>query len=239
MSTDAGSDATESRRPLRRDAEENRRRIVRAARDVFAVQGLGAGLNDIARHAGVGVATVYRRFPDKTVLVREALRDDVDLVLQVADEAMAAPSAWDGLMLLIEHIADLLVSNLGLRDIALGPGQLSADFDDVADQVRRYVDDLLQRAREEGTVRPGVTGEDFTMMYFMITELAMHATPTSPRAYRRYLAVFTDGLRATRFDTPLPDPLESTDAEDVARRWTSRPASSRRVERCGDVEPER
>ncbi len=215
-------------RPLRRDAEENRRRIISAAQEVFAANGLGAGLNDIAHHAGVGVGTVYRRFPDKAVLVREALHDDVDLVLAVADEALATEPAWDGLMLLIEHVADLLVSNLGLRDIALGPGQLSSDFVEVTDQVGRYVEDLLQRAQQEGSVRRGVTAEDFTMMYFMITELAMHATETSPRAYRRYLTVFTDGLRASRFDAPMPDPLSFADAEDIARRWTSRPAHSSR-----------
>lgn len=229
MTTDPSAVGATGARPLRRDAEENRRRIVRAAREVFAAHGLGAGLNDIARHAGVGVATVYRRFPDKTVLVREALRDDVDMVLQVADEAMATQPAWDGLMLLIDHIADLLVSNLGLRDIALGPGQLSGDFGEVADQVRGHVEELLQRAWQEGTVRPGVTADDFTMMYFMITELAMHATQASPRAYRRYLKVFTDGLRATRIDAPLPDPLSSAEAEDVAQRWTSRPATPRRA----------
>ena len=63
---------TTAERPLRKDAERNRRRILDAAREVFAERGLDAGLDHIARHAGLGVGTVYRRFPDKERLI-EAL----------------------------------------------------------------------------------------------------------------------------------------------------------------------
>ena len=61
---------TATERPLRRDAERNRQRIIDAAREVFATQGIGAGLNEIAHHAGLAVGTVYRRFPDKDALVQ-------------------------------------------------------------------------------------------------------------------------------------------------------------------------
>ncbi len=56
-------------KPLRRDAERNRVRILAAARELFAARGLGVTLNDIAHHAGVGVGTVYRRFPDRSELI--------------------------------------------------------------------------------------------------------------------------------------------------------------------------
>jgi AcrR family transcriptional regulator len=209
-------------RALRRDAEENRLRVIRAAREVFASQGLGAGFNDIARHAGVGVGTVYRRFPDKATLVREALEEPLTRILEVADDAIATEPAWDGLLLLVGHAADLLAANLGLRDVALGPGQLAPELDEAAGRVAPYLEELLRRAQEEGSVRPGVTPEDFTMLFFMITELAIHAADTHPLAYRRYLTIFTDGLRASRADEPLPEPLAPEDADAVARRWTAR-----------------
>ncbi|MPV37162.1 TetR/AcrR family transcriptional regulator [Georgenia subflava] len=211
------------RRPLRRDAEQNRLRIISAAREQFAAHGLAVGHNDIARHAGVGVGTVYRHFPDRAPLVQEALGDEVARLLDVADEAMATEPAWDGLMLLVSHVADLLAANLGLRDVALGPGQLSSDFDEVADRVRGHLEHLLERAQAEGSVRPDVTPQDLTMLYFTITEVAMHAPASASRAYRRYLAIFADGLRATGSDAPLPAPLSMSDAESIARRWTSRP----------------
>src|SRR5690625_3044417 len=177
MASDASAATgnTGTRRPLRRDAEQNRRRIIRAAQEIFAANGLGAGLNDIAHHAGVGVGTVYRRFPDKAALIREALQNDVELLLEVADEALATEPAWDGLMLLIKHVADLLVANLGLRDVALGPGQLSSEFDEIADQVRHYVEELLQRAQVEGSVRHGVRSD-----VELLLEVADEALATEP-----------------------------------------------------------
>ncbi|WP_170037549.1 TetR/AcrR family transcriptional regulator [Georgenia soli] len=221
MRDDGGAADGTSARPLRRDAEENRGRIVRAARELFAAQGLGVGFNDIARHAGVGVGTVYRRFPDKATLVRDALQDEVARLLEVADEALGGAPAWDGLMLLVEHVADLLAANLGLRDVALGPGQLWSEFDEVADRVRHHFEELLRRAQAEGSARADVTPQDLTMVYFMVTELALHASETNSRAYRRYLTVFMDGLRATSSATPLPEPLDEADADQIAGRWTS------------------
>ncbi|MFF3260228.1 TetR family transcriptional regulator [Streptomyces sp. NPDC002932] len=69
------ADATPAGRAPRRDAARNRARIIDAAREVFATQGVGAGLNEIAHHAGVGIGTIYRHFPDKEVLVGAALGD--------------------------------------------------------------------------------------------------------------------------------------------------------------------
>ena len=90
-------------------------------------------------------------------------------------------------------------------------------------RVRRHVEVLLRRAQDEGSTGPDVTPQDLTMLYFMITELAMHATATNPQVYRRYLAIFTDGMRAGRSGAPLPHPLSADEAAVVAQRWASRP----------------
>src|SRR5436189_117562 len=79
MSTPA-PDATADRRPLRRDAERNRQRILQAAREVFAERGLGVTLDEIARHAGVGVGTVYRRFADKEALIDALFEDRIGVL---------------------------------------------------------------------------------------------------------------------------------------------------------------
>src|SRR3954451_7908062 len=78
-------------RPLRADAERNRSRILAAAREVFARRGLDAGLDEIARHAGVGTATVYRRFPDKQDLIGALFEDRLDQVIALAYGAIAHP----------------------------------------------------------------------------------------------------------------------------------------------------
>ena len=79
---------TTAERPLRKDAERNRRRILDAAREVFAEHGLDAGLDHIARHAGLGVGTVYRRFPSKDVLVRRIAEEETSRLTEQARAAL-------------------------------------------------------------------------------------------------------------------------------------------------------
>jgi len=76
----SGDDAVE--RPLRADAERNRQRILTAAAEVFAERGLDVSLDDIAKHAGLGVGTVYRRFPTEGKLVEALFEDHVDTLAE-------------------------------------------------------------------------------------------------------------------------------------------------------------
>ncbi|GII98656.1 TetR family transcriptional regulator [Sediminihabitans luteus] len=204
-------------RPLRADAERNRRRIVDAAREVFARHGLEAGLNEIARHAGVGVGTVYRRFPDKDSLVAAALDEEVARMLAVADAAQRSDDAWSGLVLLLEEGLVLLSSNVGLRDLLLS--QRTDPLDDGPEHLfLPYVESLVDRARVEGTVRPDVTVQDVGMLWCMVSELARHSVDLAPDAWRRYLALFTAGLRAGAVPD-VPPPLDEEVAQEVLTRW--------------------
>ena len=87
-------------RPLRRDAERNRQRILAAAAEVLSERGLDATLDEVARAAGVGVGTVYRRFPDKESLIEELFRDRIDAMVRAAEQALhrARPMAGPGLL---------------------------------------------------------------------------------------------------------------------------------------------
>src|SRR6266851_723708 len=96
--------ASPERPTLRRDAELNRRRIIAAAREVFRERGLAATLDDVARHAGVGVGTVYRRFANKEELVDALFDDMIDTVAALAQEAVADPDAWRGLTTSLEKV---------------------------------------------------------------------------------------------------------------------------------------
>src|SRR5215472_4279290 len=84
-------------RPLRRDAERNRQRILEAAAEVFTERGFAATLDEVARRAGVGVGTVYRRFPDKASLADALFTDRIDALVQLAERAQGEPDAWAGL----------------------------------------------------------------------------------------------------------------------------------------------
>ncbi|WP_182111874.1 MULTISPECIES: TetR/AcrR family transcriptional regulator [unclassified Actinotalea] len=209
-------------RPLRSDAARNRDRIIGAARELFASRGLGVGLNEVAHHAGLGVGTVYRRFPDKQALVDAALAEPLQRMRDVADQALRAPRAWDGLMLLLSEGAALLAANLGLRDVALtrgdGPSTLTAEREGFA----AVASTLLDQARAEGDLRPGVTGDDVYVLLWMLTELAEHSADVRPDAYVRYLQLLTDGLRSGPGRAPLPAPLTTDEAVEISRRWAGR-----------------
>ncbi len=87
---------TEPDKPLRRDAERNRQRILDAARELFAEHGLGVTLNDIAHHAGVGVGTVYRRFPDKAQLIEELFEQRLEDLVSLAAARSTIPTPGTG-----------------------------------------------------------------------------------------------------------------------------------------------
>lgn len=213
------------RGPLRRDAERNRERIVAAARELFAEHGLGVGFNEVAHRAGVGVGTVYRRFADRTELLEAALEAPLRDVLAVADEATAAPRAWDGLVLLVTHLTDLLVENMGVRDAALGAHDEL--LPDVAHGIGELADQLLRRAQEEGDLRDGVTSHDVPMILWMVTELAKHATDVAPLAYRRYARILLDGLRAGPDTAPLPAGPDLDEVRAISRSWADWSARAR------------
>src|ERR1700728_5125884 len=102
---ETSADVAGERPPLRRDAERNRQRILAAAADVFTERGLDATLDEVAKAAGVGIGTVYRRFPDKETLVSELFRERIDALVTVAETACTAPDPWRGLVSYLEYAA--------------------------------------------------------------------------------------------------------------------------------------
>src|SRR3954447_7991578 len=107
--TQSAAPATD--RPLRADAERNRERILDAARAAFAEDGLDVGLHEIAKRAGVGVGTVYRRFPEKDELVRALFEDRVEEVVSIAEHALSFEDGWTGLEHFLHRSCELQVAD--------------------------------------------------------------------------------------------------------------------------------
>ena len=107
-------------RPLRKDAERNRQRILQAAAEVFTERGLEATLDDVAHHAGVGVGTVYRRFPDKASLADALFEQRIDAARwRWPSSAYGEPDAWQALVSFMERSAEMLASDRGLRQMLM------------------------------------------------------------------------------------------------------------------------
>src|SRR3954470_15574378 len=108
-------------RPLRKDAELNRERLLAAARELFATRGLEVTLNEIAHHAGVGVGTAYRRFANKEEVIDALFEERLQDVVSVAEEALSATDAWAGLVSFLERSLDMQFGDRGLTEIMNSP----------------------------------------------------------------------------------------------------------------------
>jgi AcrR family transcriptional regulator len=185
-------------RPLRRDAERNRQRILAAAAGLFSERGLDATLDDVARAAGVGVGTVYRRFPDKESLIRELFRERVDALVTVAEEACTAADPWQGFVTYLEYAAAALAADLGLRQLMMFGNY---DRDQVCyarDRMHPVITRLVRRAQASGDLRADFAATDVKMIAFMLASVAEYAAAVTPLVWRRYLAMLLDGLRPSR-----------------------------------------
>jgi AcrR family transcriptional regulator len=207
-------------RPLRSDAERNRRRILRAAAEVFTERGLDATLDDVAHHAGVGVGTVYRRFPDKEALVEELFTERIDALVADSEKACTASDPWTGLTWYLEHVAETFTGNLGFRQLMMF-GTYGATCSGYArDRMRPVVTRLVERAQAAGQVRRDLAPTDIPFILLMVTGAAEHARDVRRDVWRRYLALILDGMRPARRDvTPLGVP--PLDVDEMARAFVT------------------
>ena len=192
-------------RPLRRDAERNRQRVLQAASEMFTECGLEVSLDEVARHAGVGVGTVYRRFRTKEELVEALFDERIDAIAAIGARAAENPDPWSGLVSFMEQLAEMLAGNLGLRQMLMfatyGRDRVAYARERNAPLIGR----LLERAQAAGQVRGDLAPTDIPFIIFTLTQATEFSRRASPELWRRYLALFLDGIRPERAGvTPLP-----------------------------------
>jgi AcrR family transcriptional regulator len=206
-------------RPLRRDAERNRQRILRAAAEIFTEQGLQATLDDVARRAGVGVATVYRRFPDKEALADALFTERLDALVTLAEDALADPDEWGSLVSFLEQAGALLAADRGLRQLFMFATYGHDRVGQARARMQPLVTKLVSRAQAAGVVRADLRPTDVPLIEFMLAGVAEYARDTRPDVWRRYLALVLDGLRPARAGTTtLPEPALTPAEIEVAMR---------------------
>jgi AcrR family transcriptional regulator len=206
-------------RPLRRDAELNRQRILRAAAEVFTEQGLQATLDDVARRAGVGVGTVYRRFPDKEALADALFTERLDTLVTLAEGARADPDEWGSLVSFLEQAGGLLAADRGLRQLFMFATYGRDRVGQARARMQPLVTELVTRAQAAGVVRADLRPTDVPLIEFMLAEVAEYARDARPEVWRRYLALLLDGLRPARAGTTaLPEPALTPAEMEAAMR---------------------
>src|SRR4051794_40840757 len=190
---------------LRADAQHNRDRTLEAARELFAELGLGVTMRDVARKAGVGPATVYRRFPTKQHLVVEVFSAEMRACRATVDDACADPDPWRGFRTVVEELTALNAENRAFVEVLLS---VQPDLDLLADHradLLRDLAGLAGRAQAAGALRP-----DFVVDDLVLVLLAARALSSGPRegqaaaAARRLAALAIDAFRASDANTALP-----------------------------------
>jgi AcrR family transcriptional regulator len=191
-------------RRLRADAARNRQRLIDAAAEVFAARGFDATLDDIARDAGVNVATAYRHFANKHELAREFLQQCVDRAVAVAEEAAAEPDPWVGVTRFLELSLEMIASNRALVDVLTR----AYGADHFAELLRRSsgpLEQLLARGRAAGAVRADAGVTDFAPILEMLSAITGVGVPGLPH---RYIGLVLAGLRPSPESLPGRPPTE-------------------------------
>jgi AcrR family transcriptional regulator len=203
-------------RPLRRDAERNRQRILEAAREAFAEEGLSVTLDEIGRRAGVGVGTVYRRFPDKEQLIDALFEDRISEFVELAEECLGFDDAWEGLVHFLSRATQEHACDRGFKEVALS-GSDGLERCGFARQLMVPVlVRLVKRAQDDGSLRADLAATDLPLLQLMLGSLSEATHEVDPEIWRRYLGIITDGLRTSR-DQPsqLPRPPLSPEQAQV------------------------
>jgi AcrR family transcriptional regulator len=193
-------------RPLRKDAERNRQRILAAARELFAEHGLGVTLNDVAHHAGVGVGTVYRRFPEKSQLIEELFEQQIGELVALMEDALKDPDPWRGLTGFLRRNLELQTRDRAFREIVMGTPEGAQRVGQIRERMFPLGGRLVQRAKDAGALRADFQPADFPMLILMLAAIVDAAREIEPELWRRYLEIVIQGLRA---DPPPPDPLSN------------------------------
>ncbi len=196
-------------RPLRADAARNRARILAAAAEVFAERGLDVSLDDIAAHAGVGVGTVYRRFPDKDALIDALFEDKIDRAVRLADDALAIEDPGEGFTAFMRGMCRMQAEDRGFKDALLHGDRGRERVAGARERIAPRAMKLVARAQEAGAVRSDLGPFDVPMLHLCVGLIADRTRDVAPDYWERVLTILLDGISAKGATTPMPvEPLD-------------------------------
>jgi AcrR family transcriptional regulator len=196
---------TDPTTPLRRDAERNRQLLLRTAHDLMARHGLDVPYEEIARAAGTGTGTMYRRFPQRQDLVDALFGSHIDAVTELAVEASRHTDALAGLTWFLSRQLELEAANRGLGDLLRGAHRDAGIVQLARARMTPLVADLIARAVQAGQLSPGVTPADLVAVHLMVGSVLDASREFAPDLWRRALAIALAGLSHAELPGGPPD----------------------------------
>ena len=190
------ADAVVAERVLRADAQRNLELILEAAAEAFAEKGHEACVADIAHRAGVGQATLFRRFETKDDLIAAVFKRKLGQMLEAAEAAAEHPRAWDGLCEFMATATEMQLRDRGFFQASAQALMGDPEILQLKQQLIAEATELVARAHSEGSLRKDITAEDIPALCCAAAQAGTMSPKVGPDAAKRYLQVVTDGLRA-------------------------------------------
>ncbi|WP_092553762.1 TetR/AcrR family transcriptional regulator [Herbiconiux ginsengi] len=189
---------------LRSDAEDNRVRVLEAARELFSERGLEVPMRAIARRAGVGPATLYRRYPTKQALIEAAFTDELRACRAIVAEGCADPDPWRGFSSVLFRIGELNAHHQGFIDAFMSTFPDAVDFAAHRAGMLRALAELCRRAQATGAMRSDIVIDDLVLVLMAGRGVSAATDELRVAAARRFAALAIEGFRATGAEEPLP-----------------------------------
>lgn len=191
---------------LRADAARNRAAIVEAARVVFAEQGLDAPLDDIAKQAGTGNATLYRRFPTRGDLVAAVFAERMAEHVAAVEAGLTDSDPWEGLASYLRAVAAMQARDRGIADLVTMDVSAAPEIETLRSSAYDGLVRLVARAHEAGVLRADFTDQDVVLLLMANAGLVERAHGITVEASARLFALLLDGLRAQAATAGPPAP---------------------------------
>ncbi|MBZ9645855.1 TetR/AcrR family transcriptional regulator [Streptomyces sp. PSKA30] len=196
--------------PLRSDAERNRERIIAAARTVFARDGLNASMASVARQAGVGIATMFRRFPTKEELVDAVFVDRMNAYADTVAVALDDPDPWNGFVGYIEAACAMQAADSGFADVLTMTFPTAKALEKRRNEAYEGMVRLIDRAKAAGRLREDFDPSDLVLLHMANAGVVSATGDAAPDAWRRVAALLIQS-----FEAPARGPLPASPEHDA------------------------
>ncbi|AQZ61816.1 Transcriptional regulator, TetR family [[Actinomadura] parvosata subsp. kistnae] len=209
MSTTAEPDPSDGAQPrgeLRADAERNRERILAAARRLYADQGLDVSMACVAREAGVGKATLSRRFATREELINAVFTDRMDAYAATTAEALADPDPWRGFVGFIRSVCAMQAADRGFAAVLAMTFPAAKALEARRAEAYHGFLELISRAKATGNLRADFTAEDLIVLLMANAGVVAATADSAPGAWRRLVGQMLRAYAAPGADLPPMEP---------------------------------
>lgn len=193
---------------MRADAQRNRAAALAAAEAVYAEQGVDVSLNEIARRAGIGNATLYRHFPTQELLLSAVYTGHLERYCIIAEEAARAEDPVTALRDCVVSTCALQATNRGLADLLASLRPLSPHVENLRARHHRAITAVFTRAVRSGMVRVDASPADLAVLLIANAGLIHRTVEDAPGASARLVALWLAGLVSPDIPVDVPPPTD-------------------------------